>query len=183
MTLYENKPGGESRLTDTWPHGSTVECDNSVPTLIMVAHPHCPCTRASIHELARILGAYPGRLHAEVLFILPLSKVAGWEKSDIWQDAAAIPGVMVRSDYGGKESVRFGARTSGQCFLFAPDGRRLFAGGITPSRGHEGDSAGKASIVSLITRGMHTGRAVTSPVFGCALFSSPPPGIPPTRSL
>jgi hypothetical protein len=184
VAIYENKPGVASYLVEVWPRGSTLSRDDSMPTLIMTAHPRCACTRASIHELARIVGANPGRVHAAVLFILPPGKAAGWEKSDIWRDAASIPGVTVHSDYGGRESARFGAQTSGQCFLFAPDGRRLFAGGITPTRGHEGDSPGKVSVVSMITRGNHNAStATTSPVFGCALYSSSSLGLPPSPSL
>ena len=40
---------------------------------------------------------------------------------------------------------RFGAETSGQTLLYDRDGRLLFSGGTTGSRGHDGDNAGFAS--------------------------------------
>jgi hypothetical protein len=52
--------------------------------------------------------------------------------------------------------------------LYAPTGKLLFSGGITASRGHEGDNVGRSAIVSFILNGHapvnHT------PVFGCSLL-------------
>ena len=46
-------------------------------------------------------------------------------------------------------------------------GRLLFRGGITPSRGHEGDNAGRRRIASLLANGSADGRQTR--VFGCPL--------------
>jgi hypothetical protein len=76
---------------------------------------------------------------------------------------------MVR-DRGGVEAKRFGARTSGEVLLYSAVGRLLFFGGITGSRGHEGDNYGLTSLASFLTA-TPSESAVTagSPVFGCAL--------------
>jgi hypothetical protein len=50
-------------------------------------------------------------------------------------------------------------------------GRRLFSGGITPARGHQGDSFGRRRILALLS-GSTTDRA-ESPAFGCALGVAP----------
>ena len=170
LSIYKRTPGTVVAVLKDWPRGSTVPQSPTLPTLVMAVHPHCPCTRASISELARLLGQCQGRVQAEVLFLLPAGSPVGWEKTDSWKAAAALPGVRVRTDRDGVEAARFGAETSGQCFLFAPDGRRLFTGGITPARGHEGDNSGRDTIVSLIMRG--TQRTEKTPVFGCPLLSS-----------
>jgi hypothetical protein len=52
--------------------------------------------------------------------------------------------------------------------LYGIDGRLLFAGGITSSRGHQGDNAGLDRVLSLV-RGGKAERSESS-VFGCGLF-------------
>jgi hypothetical protein len=46
----------------------------------------------------------------------------------------------------------------------------MFSGGITGSRGHSGDNAGRSAIVSLVN-GESTETAETF-VFGCSLFET-----------
>jgi hypothetical protein len=99
----------------------------------------------------------------------------GWERTDLWKTAAAIPSVRVVRDAGGAEAVRFGALTSGECVLFAADGRRLFHGGITAARGHEGDNAGQDRLMDLLRAGTaavempSVSGAASTPVYGCPL--------------
>ena len=74
--------------------------------------------------------------------------------------------VLVDRDADGVEAARFGAKTSGQALLYAADGRLLFHGGLTPSRGHEGDNEGLRRVTAILD-----GKAARdeSPVFGCSL--------------
>jgi hypothetical protein len=134
----------------------------------MLAHPHCPCTRASIGELALLMAHVQGRLTATVLFLSPSDMPAAWEQTDLWEDAAAIPGVTVMRDADGAEARRFGAVTSGQVIVYDASGRVLFSGGITPSRGHAGDNQGRSAIVALLD-GDPSVRG--SRVFGCSLVT------------
>src|SRR3712207_4573180 len=117
----------------------------------MLAHPHCPCTRASINELARLMTQARGRVTAYVLFVKPEGFSDSWVQSDLWASAAAIPGVTPVLDDGGVEAARFRAATSGQTALYDAAGSLIFRGGITSARGHEGDNAGREAIVSLLT--------------------------------
>jgi hypothetical protein len=101
----------------------------------MVVHPHCPCTRASLAELSSILNAQPRRASAYVLFVRPPGVGPGWERTDLWRQAAAIRGVRpIHDDWGG-EAARFGAATSGQTMLYDREGVLRFSGGITAARG------------------------------------------------
>jgi hypothetical protein len=109
-----------------------------------------------------------GRVTAYVLFLKPAGFSEDWEKTDLWQSAANIPGVTAVIDDGGAEARRFHAATSGQTILYDAEGRLLFSGGITGSRGHSGDNAGRSAIVSLVNAGA-ADRAETF-VFGCPLF-------------
>jgi hypothetical protein len=45
----------------------------------------------------------------------------------------------------------------------------VFNGGITSSRGHQGDNAGQDSIISFLTKGVVT--AKETPFFGCFLLN------------
>jgi hypothetical protein len=169
LLKYENAPGKAGLVPSDWPANSGIPLAADRPTLVMFAHPQCPCTRASISELASIVAHTQTKARVFVSFYTPRNAGEDWRKTDNCRSAAQIPGVTVLSDVDGEEAERFGAETSGHAFLFDPDGRLLFNGGITESRGHSGDNAGKSAIVSLIDN-----RAVTRAqtfVFGCSFKS------------
>ena len=169
MLGYEKAPGTAGETPLGWP------VDSAIPpaekTLILFAHPHCPCTRASIAALERIMAHEQGKVAAHVLFLSPPGGSTAWVESDLWRSAQAIPGVDVRADVGGAEERRFHAGTSGQTVVYA--GRRLvFAGGITSGRGHFGDSIGADAVRGLL-EGTLT-RAGRPLVYGCPLESPKP---------
>ena len=166
---YERAPGVASAALEQWPADSRIPHAADRATLVMLAHPHCPCTRASLGELARLMAQSRGRVQAYVLFVKPSDFPDGWEQTDLLTSASAIPGVTVVRDDEGVEAARFRAATSGQTMLYDAGGRLLFSGGITSARGHEGDNAGRAAIVSLLTTD-EAGQTGT-PVFGCPLFA------------
>jgi hypothetical protein len=167
---YENTPGVAAEPPPMWPAESQIQRAPDSVTLVMLIHPHCPCTRASLGELASVMAHCQGRLKAYVLFLKPTGLSDDWEKTDLWQSAANIPGVYAVVDEGGAEASRFHAATSGQTILYAADGHLLFSGGITASRGHSGDNAGRSAVVSLVNEGAAE-RADTF-VFGCPLFDA-----------
>ena len=168
---YENAPGVKSRpVPSVFPAESGIPKDGARPTLLMFAHPHCPCTRASLAELSRLMARARDRVAAHILFLKPAEVKGDWVQSDLWASAAAIPGVRVVADESGREAARFGAGTSGLTLLYGADGRLLFSGGITAARGHEGDNAGRNALTSLLTAG--EGEGAETPVFGCQLFDS-----------
>jgi len=109
-----------------------------------------------------------GLVSTYVLFGTPADVPAGWQDTDLWQTAAAIPGVIVVEDRDGEEAQRFGAATSGQVLLYDGRGRLQFSGGITDARGHSGDNAGRATVLALLTDGGGVVPAETA-VFGCQL--------------
>jgi hypothetical protein len=134
---------------------------------LMLAHPHCPCTRASIGELAQVMAHAVGKVNAFVLFVRPPGAGADWDDSDLRRSAAAIPGVTVLTDDGGTEGAKFGAETSGHTLVFDREGTLVFSGGITASRGHAGDNAGESAVLAAL-RGETMAQSRT-PVFGCLL--------------
>ncbi len=169
LTSYENNPGIAAAAPARWPAGSRLRPAADRATLVMLAHPRCPCTRASIGELSRLMTQAQGRITAFVLFVKPAEVADGWEQTDLSASAAAIPGVTVVSDEAGIEAALFHAATSGQTVLYDAEGALLFSGGITSARGHAGDNAGRTALVSLLTAGETEQRE--TPVFGCPLFA------------
>lgn len=173
---YESAPGRVGIISRSWPADSDIRRFSERPTLVMVAHPHCPCTRASIGELANIMALAQGKVDAYVLFVKPTAAGDDWADTGLRRSAAAIPGVTVLSDVAGREARRFGAETSGHALLFDRDGRLLFNGGITQARGHAGRNAGESAIIAMLNN-QPAERAETV-VFGCSLTSDPQPGGP-----
>jgi len=165
---YENTPGIAADPPHQWPADSKIQPSLDHATLVILAHPHCPCTRATIGELGSIMAHTQGRLTAYVVFLKPAGFSEDWEKSDLWRSVADIPDVNILVDNDGIEADRFHAATSGQTLLYDAGGRLLFSGGITASRGHSGDNAGRVAIVSLVNEGV--AERTQTQVFGCPLF-------------
>lgn len=168
---YKNTPGILGSAPSQWPKESTLARASDRAVLVIVAHPQCPCTRATVEELAWIMTRTSGKIQAFVLFWKPREFSSEWVKTDIWTSAQAIPGVRVVMDEDGSEMAHFGASTSGQTLLYDAHGRLVFSGGITPSRGHLGESRGREAILAC-AKGATTGGLVNAPVFGCSLRSS-----------
>lgn len=170
---YSVASGAGAQAPASWPPGGTVARDPSRPTLLLIAHPYCACTRASLAELSRLRTRLGDRVATKVLFALPPGLPRGWNASDLLAHARALEGVEVVLDPGGVEAARFGALTSGQVLLYSAGGELLFAGGITPTRGHQGPSVGRDRILALV-EGLPVPRE-TSAVYGCALGGAPDP--------
>jgi hypothetical protein len=152
-----------------WPRETAVSPDPAKFTLVILAHPKCPCTRATVEELSKLMTNCQGRISAYVLFAIPQGAPADWYKTDLWNSAAMIPGVTTIVDRDGTNASLFGAHTSGQVVLYGSDGQLRFRGGITQSRGHVGDNDGRSAIEAIVNTGEtqidHT------VVFGCPLFN------------
>jgi hypothetical protein len=170
LAAYSNTPGTAGVAPNLWPSDSKIAHDPSRPPLLLLAHPHCPCTSATLGELELLMAQTDGKVNAHVVFIRPAGLPEDWVKSDLWRKASAIPGVTVESDNENVEARRFHVETSGEALLYGSDGRLLFAGGITLSRGHSGDNPGRTAITALINRG--SAQENTTPVFGCSLFAA-----------
>ena len=149
-----------------------VGLDLNKPTLIMLVHPQCPCSRASLTELSRLAALCPNKANVSVLFLRPAGCPEAFADTDLRRQAEAIPGVAVRTDDNGDAAKRLGAATSGETLLYAPDGRLLFHGGLTGSRGHEGDNAG----LSAVAAWLHGAAAPSqAPVYGCPMTADRTP--------
>ncbi len=167
LLRYDYEAGADAIAPAKWPADTKLTRGSGVPTIVVFAHPKCPCTRATIEELAQLMAQIHERATATVVFVRPEGLPADWEKTDLWRGAARIPGVAVVSDPSGVEAARFGAQASGQTMAYDGQGMLRFSGGITVFRGHAGDNDGQSAIASLVMTGNAT-RDHTS-VFGCSL--------------
>jgi hypothetical protein len=165
---YQNASGSIGCTPSAWPLGTAVALDPKRDTLIMFAHPQCSCTEASVEELNRLLAVFHDRVAAQIWFFQPAGSPPDWTHSGLCRSAAAIPGVTIQADPDGRQARRFGAATSGFVVLYDPNGKLLFDGGITGSRGHAGDNAGANAVASLLA-GRQPGLRQT-PVYGCSLL-------------
>jgi hypothetical protein len=169
LLTYDNTPGAVTqRAPASWPSQTSLARVEGRPTLVMLLHPKCPCSRASVAELSVLLARAPGALTTHIVFHAPEGASEDWHRTDLWDAAAAIPGAVVGTDQGGAEARRFGIATSGHTLLYDGDGRLQFTGGITASRGHQGDNAGRRTILALLQQ-RPVQRHYAS-VFGCSLL-------------
>jgi len=169
LQAYKSTAGEQVPAPSSWPAGSGLQRVAGLKTLVMMSHPKCPCTRASLAELETLLSQYRERLTVYVLFVQPKDVPYEWTRTDLWQTASHIGGVHVLVDDDSREADQFKGLTSGQVVLYDADGRLEFNGGITGARGHVGDNFGLKRILAVL-RGEKTDRA-DSPVFGCPLHA------------
>ena len=106
-------------------------------------------------------------LSAYVLVVKPSGAPADWLDGDLMQLAKAIPNISVVVDEGGRNAAALGATTSGQTIVYDVNGKVQFNGGITDGRGHEGENAGLAAILSIVRDGKS--QVSETPVYGCSL--------------
>jgi hypothetical protein len=160
---FDQTAGAVSGVPARWPASSVIERSGRSGALLVFVHPYCSCTVATLHEIATLSA---GTVSTTVLFYRP--KNSGWQPGSLWRKVEhEIPAARQVWDDDGREAMRFGARTSGFAVLYDPKGDLLFHGGVTGSRGHEGDNLGIEQLRASIDTGRPTPRA--SLVFGCAL--------------
>jgi hypothetical protein len=179
LVAYHNTPGDPGRFVERWPSGSRLARDAGRLTLVMAVHPLCPCTAASVAELARVVEAGGDR---QTTYVLTSGAGRPTDRQDVpgsLRSLAETSGVVIVDDPDGAEAAGFGARTSGHVALYDRGGRLVFRGGITRSRGQAGDNPGRGAVTGLVD-GRGAARA-TSPVFGCPIFDPAPAGSPRPR--
>jgi hypothetical protein len=139
--------------------------------LVVFIHPLCPCSNATLAELERMLApgstAHAASFQIIVAIVTPRQADAEWTDSSLVERFRNLHGAQVVFDAGGEEAERFGAVTSGTILYFDAAGQRRYSGGITQSRGHEGDNPGQLAVARLLSGNEPTGESL--PPFGCRL--------------
>ncbi|QDU74045.1 hypothetical protein Pan97_10480 [Bremerella volcania] len=169
LLAYHNLPGERSDHALVWPANDSIKLDTQRPNLLVFIHPQCPCSVATLNELTRIQSACGTLLNTHIVFYSPIG--LQWEDTSKVRQALEIPHVKITNDIDGQLANMFGALTSGHSLLYSRDGRRVFSGGITPARGHEGENLGRNSIVQYVLNGEVSCEKTN--VFGCPIIDSP----------
>src|SRR5688572_5493109 len=99
LTSHSRTPGREGSPSGSWPAGLNIRHTPGLATLLVFLHSECPCSRASVAELARVL-AKNGRP------VQVMACVARWKGDpaggSLWDAAERIPGVKVVADVEGQ---------------------------------------------------------------------------------
>lgn len=167
MERYVHRAGKAGPSPESWPSQSRIPFSVGRPMFVLFVHPLCACSVATFGELERLMVNFRGRIDVRIVFSGPLTDEATLAQSSVWQKSRQLKGADVFVDRDEREAKLFGAMTSGQTYLFDSNGKRVFAGGITPSRGHQGDSEGRLAILHWLETN-HILLA-TSKSYGCSL--------------
>ncbi len=167
LGAYAARPGDPGAPQKRWPRSSALVLDERRCNLLIFLHPACPCSQASIEELAYVMARSRGRVRAQALLVVPETIPKRWALGKLENQLSELRDLGVRRDTGGVEQRRFGAATSGHVLLYDCRGRLVFSGGITPARGHVGPSYGRDALLAYLER--ESNDRAASPVFGCPL--------------
>jgi hypothetical protein len=166
---HVSTPGANSAALADWPVQTSIERQAGAATLVMFVHPRCPCTRASLAELERVVARSGGAIHPRIVLSLPVGATDEWRHTQLRHSAERIPGAVLIDDVDGREALLFGAAISGTTLLYDFNGKLTFQGGITAGRGHQGDNAGENAVLALLREGTVACREM--PTFGCPIQS------------
>lgn len=164
---YERTPGPAFESPLHWPLDSSLEPNESNGTLIVFAHPYCPCSRAGLTKLEHALAVCEAR-PACYVFLSPMrSTNDSLDDATNCRIARRITSAPLQVDTYGAEAKRFGATTSGFVLFYDAHGRLRFAGGVTAERGGEQECVYEQALVEVMTKPRYP--LVNTPVFGCPL--------------
>jgi hypothetical protein len=174
LDRFERTPGVEAPTPAIWPETPALVKDEDRLNVVVALHPKCPCSMATLESLEGMVERHPTAARFHFLFFRPSSGAEAWHETELWREARQFPGAACILDVNGMEASRFGAVNSGTVAAYSGDGRLVFKGGVTPSRGAVGPNRGADVLTQLMK---HDGdvlleqheRPDSCPVFGCPL--------------
>jgi hypothetical protein len=173
LQAYGTGAGTSGSFALRYPQDSQIRvAESDRPSLLIFLHPECPCSRASLEELDRVLARASVKPAVYAVFVVPKGWSTPRAKSALWLRASRMTGVTPVLDRDGVEARRFGAATSGQVYAYTATGALAFSGGITPGRGHNGDNPGRDQLEKYLADPGRASTVAKWKVFGCALFSA-----------
>jgi hypothetical protein len=172
FTTASDPLGAASR---DWPAAATIARLGGRPELVLFLHPQCPCSRATVAALEQLSSMVPADRQPSICVVIATPRSVGtlWNRSPLEMRAARLPYAHVLYDPGGAETSIFNAGTSGTVLLFDAQGRRLYGGGVTMARGHDGLNTGLLAVAALLVD--PSARVTEIPPFGCELVRDNPP--------
>lgn len=178
LLAFEHTAGKQGLAPSDWHSTKLSAGDAHHPTLLVILHPKCSCSNATLAELEEAALTFDHPYNAILLIDPPQGSSFSWQEIAAYRDAQKALHASVVIDRGGAVATEFGAFTSGDVLLYSAEdahARRslLFSGGVTGSRGMIGENSGVAALEAAFQNpGVHS--AATAPVFGCGLLNSRP---------
>ena len=166
LLRYSFAAGDTSAVPCTIPPSLLSPGTPARPQLLLALHPRCPCSRATVKELAKILTHAPNACNVTALMYRPAGEPDNWLDGALL-DACRRMNCQVRPDPDGRLAGLVGSLTSGNVVLYDASGKLRYHGGITSSRGHEGDNAGERAVIQILRGNRDSQKSM--PVFGCPI--------------
>lgn len=108
------------------------------PLTLLFLHPECPCSDASIYEITQ-MQKLNSEMNFKIIISYPKNTYNKWVSSNrAKRQLLKNKSIELIDDKNNVLSDAFGASTSGVTLIFKEENNLVFAGGITPSRGHLG---------------------------------------------
>ena len=86
MVLDYSFAAGEAAAPPShWPAAPSLQPAADRATLVMLVHPQCPCSRASVRELSLLMTTCRDNLTAYVAFCKPEGYQEDWVRTDLWR--------------------------------------------------------------------------------------------------
>jgi len=166
LLKYSFRDGGATAAPRTLPLSLAGGTPLERPQIFLALHPRCPCSRATMHELEKILTRAPNRADVTVLMFQPAAVSASWTEGALLDECRRL-NCRIRPDPDGALASSLGSLTSGALVLYDASGHLRYRGGITSARGHEGDNPGASAVIEVLT-GLRESLS-SMPVFGCPI--------------
>ena len=165
---YASRPGAVGKIPQTRPHSTQLESSKATQILLFY-HPHCPCTSSTVANLTQLRQELKKPFRLVAFAYCPTKEADSWIESEITDSLRQIPNIVIRIDRGGSSAQSFEIVTSGHCLVYNETGHLIFSGGLTPLRGHQGQSrSGEYFVESVNSRVEKTN--LNWPVFGCKIL-------------
>lgn len=177
LAVYATSAPALISAPSAWPASSRIPMDAGISNMLVFMHPRCSCSSATLNELGKVLARTSAPCRITVVFFSPTSQTPEWNHTPLRQRAESLSGISVADDIDGHEAKLFGAVSSGHVVVYGPDGALRFHGGITASRGHEGDNFGEDCVVAAL--GGHEQPGTRAPTYGCEI--TPPVDMAPCQ--
>lgn len=176
---YACRPGQAAEPRSAWPSETKLNFIDDHWNVLVFMHPKCPCSRASMTELQRVIEQLEDsngqNIVTQFVFFHPEAESQAdsedWNDSELIRASSKLTDLAPWFDRGAVESRRFGATTSGHVMAYSPSGELGFSGGVTVRRSHEGDNAAAQALAEILDGSVNI--EPTYPVFGCPITGCP----------
>ncbi|MBS1714188.1 MAG: hypothetical protein JST30_07605 [Armatimonadetes bacterium] len=133
--------------------------------IVVVGTVECPCTTSTIEAIGMASAAFPNDTSVEIRFI---GKAGPQDRA--YRAARRVHSAPIATGLLQGSPEALGARTSGQTYIFAPDGTLAFEGGLTQGRGADLPRHAVALYASV----RNTTNLIHAAVYGCRIGGEGP---------